>query len=140
MKKSTEELLSILKNTNNISTYMEDQKETLDPVDLTEALEQLLDARSITKSDCIYRSGLDRTYCYQIFSGRKTPSRDKLLALCLAMELSAAEVQSLLKQTGYAPLYPKLARDSVILFAFYHKLSLTDLNELLYEMDLELVQ
>ena len=139
MKKSTEELLNILKNTSNISTYIENQKEAQVSASLSDVLEQLLTDKSISKSDCIRRSGLDRTYCYQIFSGAKKPSRDKLLALCLSMGLSATEVQTLLKQTGYAILYPRLQRDSVILFAFYHKLSLTDLNELLFEMELELI-
>ncbi len=139
MKPSTDELLKILKNTPDISTYLEKQKETFQPLELTAALEQLLTEKSISKSDCIRRSGLDRTYCYQIFSGVKKPSRDKLLALCLAMGLSASEMQTLLKQTGYAALYPRFQRDSVILFAFYHKISPIDLNELLFEMDLELI-
>lgn len=140
MKKSTEELLKILKNTSDISDYLEGQQENLNAESLPDTLNSLLEKKSISKSQCIQKSGLDRTYCYQIFSGVKRPSRDKLLALCIAMQLTIEEVQGLLKQAGYAILYPKNQRDSVLLFAFHRKLSLTDTNELLFEMDLPLIQ
>lgn len=140
MKKSTEELLNVLKSTPDITVFCEKHQESMISLKLSDALEQLLSEKSISKSDCIRRSGLDRTYCYQIFSGIKRPSRDKLLALCLSMGLTAEELQTLFKQTGYALLYPKRERDSVILFAFYQHLSLTGLNELLFEMDLPLIR
>lgn len=140
MKKSTDELLNILKRTPDVSIYLEKQQENLISLELPQALEQLLNDKSISKSDCIRCSGLDRTYCYQIFSGMKKPSRDKLLAMCFGIGLTAEEVQTLLKQTGYVPLYAKNERDSVILFAFYHSLSLTDVNELLFDLDLALLQ
>lgn len=136
MKKTTEELLLLLKNTSNINTYLQQQKDSIHTLELPEALEQLLTEKSISKGDCIRRSGLDRTYCYQIFSGIKRPSRDKLLALCFAMSLTADEAQTLLKQTGYVMLYAKNERDSVILFSLYHKLTLTATNELLFDIGL----
>lgn len=136
MKKTTEELLQLLKNTTNINDYLHQQKDSLQTLELSKALEQLLTEKSISKSDCIHQSGLDRTYCYQIFSGIKRPSRDKLLALCFAMDLTAEETQALLKQTGYVMLYAKNERDSVILFSLYHKLTLTAANELLFDIGL----
>ena len=140
MKKTTEELLLLLKNTSNINTYLTQQKDSIHTLELSEALEGLLTKKSISKSDCIRRSGLDRTYCYQIFSGTKRPSRDKLLALCFAMGLTVEETQELLKQTGYVMLYAKNERDSVILFSLYHDLTLTATNELLFNMEFEPIE
>lgn len=140
MKKSTEELWNILKNTQDIDSYMEEQQENLTTQSAAEYLERLLSEKSLSKSDCIRKSGLDRTYCYQIFSGAKTPSRDKLLALCFAMELSVDEVQLFFRQTGYPLLYPRNERDSIILFSLNRKLSLVDTNELLFEKGLPLIQ
>lgn len=140
MKKTTEELLQLLKNTTNINTYLQQQKDSIRTLELSEALERLLTEKSISKSDCIRQSGLDRTYCYQIFSGIKRPSRDKLLALCFVMGLTVEETQELLKQTGYVMLYAKNERDSVILFSLYQKLTLAATNELLFDIELPLIE
>lgn len=139
MKKSTEELLNILKSTADISSFINNHSENLTTLPLNEYLSQLLLEKSISKSDCIKKSGLDRTYCYQIFSGAKTPSRDKLLALCFGMKLTTDEVQQLLKQTGYPPLYPRIKRDSMIIFALNRNFSIEDANALLFEMDYTLL-
>ena len=139
MNKSTDELLNILKNTSNISSYMQNQAENLTIFSPCEYLENLLSKKSLSKSECIKQSGLDRTYCYQIFSGIKTPSRDKLLALSFGMKLTTDEVQQLLKHTGYSPLYPRDKRDSILLFAFNRRLSIEDANALLFEMEFTLL-
>lgn len=140
MKKTTGELLDILRNTSNIDSFMEKEQENFVADDLTAYLEKLLEEKSLTKSDCIKHSGLDRTYAYQIFSGMKKPSRDKLLALCFAMKLTEEEVQTLLKHCGYTPLYPRVPRDGIILWALNQHFSVSDVNELLYEGDFELLQ
>lgn len=140
MKKSTGELLDILRNTQNIDTYIENEKENFVAEDLTARLEKLLSEKALSKSDCIKASGLDRTYAYQIFSGIKKPSRDKLLALFFAMKLTEEEVQTLLKHSGYTPLYPRVPRDGVLLFALNHQYSVDDVNGLLFEGNFKLLR
>jgi DNA-binding phage protein len=141
MKKTTTELLSIMKHSTNISNYLESVSDDfIEKMPLCNYLSDILEEKNIKKSAVIQKSGLDRGYCYDIFSGSKTPSRDKVLAICFALELSPAEVQQLLKYTEYPQLYAKIERDSVILFALEHKLSLSEVNELLYEMKLDLLQ
>lgn len=97
MKKSTQELLDILKNTPAFSNYAEQEEAELIEVSLSDYLNRLIQAKNQDLPSLIRKSGLDRTYCYQIFDGRKRPSRDKVLALCFAMDLSFMEVQQLLK-------------------------------------------
>lgn len=132
--------MDILRNTSNINSFMEKEQENFVTKDLTSYLEKLLNEKKLTKSDCIKESGLDRTYAYQIFSGTKKPSRDKLLALCFAMKLTEEEVQSLLKYSGYPPLYPRLKRDGIIIWALHNGFSVDDVNELLFEEDMELLR
>lgn len=133
MKKSTDELLKILKNAPDIHTYLEQEEENLTTLPLHQYLETLFSEKGISPSDCIRRCGLDRTYCYQIFSGTKQPSRDKVLALCFGLSLDFEETQLLLKKTGYPQLYPRNERDSMIIFALQRHTSITDLNELLFD-------
>lgn len=107
----------------------------MENIPLCQYLEQILIRKNLKKSDVIRLSGLDRKYCYEIFAGTKSPSRDKVLALCFAVQLSDSETMQLLKSTGYPQLYARIERDSVILFALQHNLSLTDANELLFELN-----
>lgn len=135
MKKSTGELLELLKSTPAISDYLTAvSDELVQKPALSDYLEKILSEKELKKSEVIKRSSLDRGYAYDIFSGSKLPSQDKVLALCFALDLSASETQRLLITTGYPHLYARRERDSIILFALEHKLSLNDVNELLYEM------
>jgi hypothetical protein len=76
---------------------------------------------------------MNEIYAYQIFSGKRKPSRDKLLCLCRGMELNSVETNQLLKSAGFAPLYPKNKRDSIIMFGFEKGQSVVDINEVLYD-------
>lgn len=140
MSKNTQELLEILKNTNSIETYFKQESEHFSVIPLPEYLEQLLEKHGLKKSQCIEDANLQRNYGYQIFSGERTPSRDKVIALCLAMHLSLEEVHALLCSTGYADLYAKNKRDSVLIFGITKGLSLLDTNELLYELGEDVIE
>ncbi len=140
MKKTTDELLNLLNQSNDIKKYLEHQKDNFTDGTLSDYLSQIMTQKSISAGECIRRSGLDRTYCYQIFSGAKQPSRDKLLAICFALQLGDDEVQRLLKAAGYPILYPRIQRDSIILFALKHNYSLPDLNELLSDLELDWIK
>lgn len=140
MKKSTQELLSILNQSKDIKHYINEQQEHFTTGSLSDLLNRFTVDKAVSVSECIRRSGLDRTYCYQIFSGTRKPSRDKLLAICFALGLHADEVQGLLKATGYAALYPRLQRDSIILFALEHHYPLIQLNEVLLDMEFDLIE
>ena len=76
---------------------------------------------------------VNEVYAYQILSGIRRPSRDKLLSICFAMKATLAETQSLLKQSGFAPLYVRCQRDSIIIFALTHGHSIIQLNMELYD-------
>lgn len=136
MKRTTGELLDLLKNTSSIGQYIHTSTEDfVERVPLSGYLDSLIRKKELKKSHIISQSGLDRNYAYQIFDGQKSPHRNKVLALCLSMKLSIEETQELLKYTGYTPLYAKFKTDSIILFGLEHSLSVIEINELLYEMN-----
>lgn len=84
------------------------------------------------KSTVIKNSELNEIYGYQIFSGKRIPSRDKLISISFGLELSLEETQTLLKYAGFAPLYPKQKRDSLLIWGKNHQFSIYQINELLY--------
>lgn len=136
MKKTTGELLELLKKSPAASSYMEHAaNDLIQPIPISVYLTDLITEKEMEKSRLIRLSGLDRGYVYDILAGKKHPSRDKVLALCFALSLSVDETQQLLKSTGYAPLYVRMERDSIILFGLENGVSLMETNELLFEMN-----
>jgi len=125
--KTTTELLDILKMKNNYQEFFDEVD--FSNVTLSEYLHKLIKTKSLRKTEVISQSGLERSYAYQIFAGRKVPSRDKLILLAFGMRLNFEEVQGLLKVNGYAQLYSKNRRDNIIIFALYKGQSILELNE-----------
>lgn len=141
MEKATGELLELLKKSTNLSDYREAAKEDIKkPIALSVYLKSVMERKGLKKSEVIRNAGLPRSYGYEILNGEKIPSRDRVLAICFSLRLTSDEVQELLKRTEYPLLYPKHERDSVILFGFSHKLSLYEVNELLYEMNQRILE
>ena len=108
-------------------------------VKIDRALGTLLADKAMKKADVIARSGVEVHYAYQIFSGAKVPTRDKVLMLCFGFGLTAEETQELLKITGYPQLYSKNQRDNAILFGLTKKLTMIEMNNLLYDLDVEIL-
>lgn len=134
MRKNTQELLELLKNTKNIEDYLREESDSLQELSLSEYLAYLLTEKKLKKSQCIRDANLQRNYGYQIFAGERVPSRDKIISLCFAMKLTLRETHSLLCATGYPDLYPRDKRDSILIFALERELTVMETDELLYEM------
>lgn len=132
-KKNTSNLENELKSSTSLDDFLEEHQEELTHCSLPAQLAALLEAKGLTKAEVVKESNLNEVYAYQILSGVRRPSRDKLLSICFAMKATLAETQSLLKQSGFAPLYVRCHRDSIIIFALTHGLSLIELNMNLYD-------
>ena len=78
------------------------------------------------------RSGISEVYLHQVFSGRRKPSRDRLLCICIGMGGTLEETQRLLTQASYAQLYPRTKRDAIISYGLVHQLPLDAVNDTLF--------
>jgi hypothetical protein len=94
-------------------------------------LNELIFQKELNIPDIIRDSELDKGYVYQIFSGKRTPSRDKLIAIAFGMHLSLDETQTLLKISGNKELYSRQKRDAILMFAFNKNLKIHEADELL---------
>lgn len=140
MKKTTEELLKILKTKKTLTEYFSDNHNELMFDSLSEIIDFYITSKHLKKSDVIRKSQIERHYAYQIISGEKKPSRDKLIMLCFGLSLTVDETGQMLKKVGYSELYPRDLRDSVIIFSIYHNMSIMDTNEVLFDMNLDILQ
>lgn len=81
------------------------------------------------------RSGLDHSYVYHIFDGRKAnPSRQKILAIALVMKLTPKEAQHLLYYAHCPRLYVREPWDSIMWHALKKHMSVTEANCLLSDL------
>lgn len=95
-------------------------------------LQQLLDERGLKRSQVVRDAGLNATHGYQIFTGQRGGSRDKLLQLAFAMGLTLRETNRLLRAAGHSELYCKSRRDAIIIFCINRGYSLQKTDEELY--------
>ena len=138
--KTTEELEHELRNATNILDYLERNSQEMMLDSLPTYLNQWLKRKKCSKADVVRGSNLTKAYVYQIFQGRKHPSRDKVIALAFGFGLDAEETQTLLKQAGYGTLYPRDPRDALLLFSIQQKQDIVTANELLYDHNIEVLE
>ncbi len=105
-----------------------------------EYFQQLLSKKGVRRSAAIGNSGIEVHYGYQILSGSKKPSRDKVICLCIGGGLSLGETQRALAVAGLGELYPKRMRDAAIMLAINHGVSnIWMVNDILSEHGLPLL-
>ena len=137
MQKDTSEIVKELGLSSDFRTFYQENKEYMVNVSLSELLAQLLESKGLRKAQVIKNAEFSEVYGYQIFSGLRIPERKKLICLAVGMKLNIEETQTLLKCAGYSTLYVKLPFDSVVLYGLCKGLSVVEINELLYEYELE---
>ena len=137
MKKNTANIVEELGLCDNFKTFYDENREYMVSDTLGEMLRRLQTEKGVRKTDVIKRSELSEVYAYQIFSGQRHPDRKKLLCLAVGMSLNLEETQTLLKCAGYSPLYVKLPFDSAIIYGICKQLSVIEINEILFDNDLE---
>ncbi len=138
--KTTDELLKVLRSSHDINQFLEQSIDDLKETNFMEHLNLCLKRSELSKAEVIEKSNIQKNYGYQIFDGSKTPSRNKVLALCFSMALSIDETNRLLKLSNHSILYPRIKRDSIIGFALEQKCNLIDANILLHEMNEDIIE
>ena len=137
LQKDTSKIVEELGLCDDFKTFYNENKEYMVSASLSQLLNDLIKEKGLKKSEVIRKSELSEVYSYQIFSGLRVPERKKLLCLAVGMGLNLDEVQTLLKCAGYSPLYVKISFDSIVIYGICKQLSIVEINELLFEYDLE---
>lgn len=135
--KSTDDLRQELMESPDLEQYLAENDAFFSSKDAAAMLNQLFKNCGLSKAALAKRSGMSDIYLHQIFSGRRNPSRSRLLCLCIGLGASLEETQELLKLCGLAQLYPKLRRDAIIIYGLTHRLSLFSINDSLFSSDEE---
>lgn len=136
-EKDTDNLQQELMDSSNLNKFLSDHQEHFSNESVPEILNRLFEKRSISKAVLAKQSGMSEIYLHQIFAGRRNPSRSRLICLCYGLSATLEETQNLLKLCGFAQLYPKIRRDTIIMYGLVHNVSLFDINDKLFSEDEE---
>ena len=131
-EKPTGDLREELMQAPSIDTYIHDNQEIFAGQEITESLAELYDRKAISKAALARKSGMSEVYLHQVFSGRRKPSRDRLLCLCIGLDATLEQTQCLLRLSTYAQLYPKNKRDAIIAYGILHHTELHRINDKLF--------
>lgn len=130
--KTTDSLTEELMYTSDLDTYLQENREHFTTQDIASLIKALYDRKKLPKAVLARKSGMSDVYLHQVFSGRRAPSRDRLLCLCTALRASLDETQDLLKRAGYAQLYPRQRRDAIIAYGLLCQMEPGEINDKLF--------
>lgn len=131
-EKNTDTLLGELTSTPNLSKFLAANQEQFINESFVEMLQTLFRKSGLSKAALAKKSEISDVYLYQIFSGERTPSRDRTICLCFGLSATLEETQMLLKRSGFAQLYAKIRRDAIIIYGLTRKMELPEINERLF--------
>lgn len=134
MAKTTTELLRELRrNSVSLPDYLTNHKDTFVNEDIKTFWENIIKSKNYSKSNIINKADFSYCYFYEVINGRKSPTKDKVVRLSLAMKMTVDECQQALKISGRSALHPKNRRDSILIYAIEQKMTITQCNTALTE-------
>ena len=131
-EKSTYDLNQELMSQDNLDDYIKDNRPYFSTQNAAQLLNELYERKDLSKAALARQAGMSEVYLHQVFSGRRNPSRDRLLCLCIGLEASLEETQQLLKRACHAELYPRVKRDAIICHGLIHHTDLEQINDNLF--------
>ena len=132
---NTDDLCRALERDSGLDDYLRDHRDLLIRLDVPALIAGLYQTWSLSKAELARRSGMSEVYLHQVFAGRRNPSRDRLICLCISLDATLEETQDLLKKAAFAQLYPKVRRDAVIIHGILHHSTPEQINDKLFAED-----
>ena len=131
-QKNTDNLQNALTSAPDLRKFLAENRAYFISENFTQMLQELLLRSGLSKAGLAKLAGTSEVYLYQILSGSRTPSRDRVLCLCFGHSASLEEPQELLKHSSLAQLYPKNRRDAILIYGLTHNMNLSAINDQLF--------
>ena len=130
--KDTNNMQQELMTAPDLDRFLSENQDNFLSGNILDLLNALFQKRSISKAALAKQSGMSEVYLHQVFAGRRNPSRSRLICLCFGLSATLDETQELLKQGGFAQLFPKNRRDAIIIYGLVNGASLFEVNDKLF--------
>lgn len=135
MASITDDLLKKLKNSKNIQAFFDENEDKFIKETPLSFLNHIINTKNMTVAQVAKISG-STEYVYKVFNGTRKPSRNIIIAIAFGVELSFEETQLLLRISKQAILDSRDKRDSIIIYGLMNRLSIYEVDDLLYKNDL----
>lgn len=132
-KRATDDLKNELIHAQVLEKVLDENKDSFSSDNFSKLLKEYIHNKKINKSSLAKASGMSDVYLHQLLSGRRTPSRNRLLCICIGLKLNLEETQEFLFHAGMGPLYPRNRWDAIIIFGVSHGMDLFTINDLLFD-------
>ena len=108
--KDTNNLRQELMEAPSLDQFLSENQDSFNQDSICELLNRLFQKRRISKATLAKQSGMSEVYLHQVFSGRRNPSRSRLLCLCFGLQTTVEETKEAPKAVRLCPsLYQKPA-------------------------------
>ena len=134
--RDTQELLGILEQSRSLTGALKAMEGDMDAPSFAERLVGYMAERNMNAAQLSEAALLSRSFTYQLCSGERRPGRDIVLRLALVLELTVEQTQAFLRTAQWGALYPRVARDAVIIYAIQNRLGIQATDERLLSMGL----
>ncbi|MCL2197453.1 MAG: hypothetical protein FWB80_00875 [Defluviitaleaceae bacterium] len=138
-KIATSTLLQRLFKTSSINRFFNHYGDEMQAVTFHEYINDLCAKKGITAESVLRKTDIERTYGHQLFRGIRKPTRDRVIQLAFGFGMNYDELQKLLSIARKSPLYPKIRRDAIIIYALKNEYSIIELQNALHEMELPIL-
>lgn len=118
--------------TPDLDQFLSENRDNFNSGSICELLNSMFQKRNISKAALAKQSGMSEVYLHQVFAGRRSPSRSRLICLCFGLSATLEETQELLKRCVLAQLYPQNKRDAIIIYGLVNGVSLFEVNDKLF--------
>lgn len=119
IEETTEDLMAVLNRAEpeQVRDFLKEHFAQGQPT-FVQYMDALLEQKGLKRQEVLLRADLPQKYGYKLLTGEShTTDRDKLLRICLALELNLKQTQRALRLYGMSELYPKNARDVLLIAA-----------------------
>lgn len=140
MENTTVELTNEILGADTMDDWSEGKSGDIIELTLSEYLSQMLEQYGLNKRDVISRAEIDTTYGYQIFQGKRRPSRNVLFLLAFGMSLTVDETKRLLYYGNAGTLYPRVKRDAYLMYALHNGFTVMQANQFLNDHGEKMLQ
>ena len=136
---STDELLRLLFKERSLDNILQRTESAYLHITFADYLSDWCRDHQEVPEQIIRRANLEKSYGHQLFSGKRKPSRDTVIQLAFALHANVAEAQEMLKITRKSLLYPRIKRDTVIIYCLHNHVSLVDTEIILHDLGLPIL-
>ncbi len=136
---STDELLKLLFKERSLEQFLQRNESAYLNKGFSDYLSAWCRSHRQVPEQVIRRAGLEKSFGHQLFSGKRKPSRDTVLQLAFALDMDVPQAQKMLRIARKSLLYPRIKRDSVLIYCLHNRISLVDTEIILENLGLPIL-